>query len=67
MKSKNVFQGTKIGDRSNWRNINSEIKFENYVICLNIGKILEDSEHINSSNIRDRFPKYMKESHHKDQ
>ena len=36
-------------------------------ICLNIGKILEDSEHINSSNIRDRFPKYMKESHHKDQ
>ena len=29
-------------------------------------KILKDSEYINSSNIRDRFPKYMKESHHKD-
>lgn len=38
MKSKTVFQGPTIGDRSNWRNTNSEIHFENYIICLNIGK-----------------------------
>ena len=37
-KVKMFFKGPKTGDRSNWRNINSEIKFENYVICLNIGK-----------------------------